>query len=100
MASNMMKMIVMIITVFCSSKLMIQGLTRKLAHLVVVYPPDPVVLGDGPHGLGQGLRLGHHEVVVDDGDDVALGAEGAGHLLVDPVLLLLVPDAPVQGTWC
>ena len=68
--------------------------------LIVVNPPDTIVLGDVPHALGEGLAVGHDEVVVDDGDDVALGGEGATHLLVDPVLLVLVTDAPVQRAGC
>ena len=57
------------------------------SDLVFVYPPDPIVLGDIPHGHGQVIRLGHREAAVDDGDDVAAVVKGAGHLLVDPVLL-------------
>lgn len=62
-------------------------------------PPDTIVLGDIPHALRQRLAVGHHKVVVNDGDDVALGGEGTAHLLVDPVLLVLVPNTPVQGSW-
>ena len=68
--------------------------------LVFVYPPDPVVLGDIPHGPGQVIRLGHSEAAVDDGDDVAAVVQGAGHLLVYPVLLLLVTPASVQSSRC
>ena len=61
-----------------------------------MYPPDAVVRGDWPHALWQVIGLGHDKVVKHR-DDVALGLEGAGHLLVDPVLLLVVVLAPVHG---
>ena len=70
------------------------------SDLVFVYPPDPVVLGDIPHGHGQVIRLGHCEAAVDDGDDVTAVVQGTGHLLVDPVLHLLVTPASVQSSGC
>ena len=64
--------------------------------LVTVSPPHSLPLSDPSHGLGEAVRHRHDEVAVQDRDDVTLGVEGAGHLLVYPVLLLGVPQAPVE----
>ena len=66
------------------------------AYLVFVDPAHPVVGGDCAHCFWKLLRLRHHKVVKDR-DDLALAAQGAGDLLVDPILLLVVSLTSVKG---
>ena len=73
----------------------------QLVHaslLVVVDPPDPVEVAEGPHVLWELLGIRELEVI-NHGDDVAVVLKGCDNLPVELALVGQVSDALVQGVW-